>query len=192
MGSWVLNFNQLWFNFSPTENLGSPPKQAEKIVYIDPLLDYTINKYRAYVFVQTKDNKIYRCCSWSDTHDWVQVNTPLKTPFLSEELACAKDTEKRWNISKRQNDITHSMSLGGCPRYLGLVKYSSYQINPDGTISGKIVEENPNAQTFTLIQLFFMRPVSIVLLIWFLFKTLVRQSAKSATADKIDHTTAHL
>lgn len=183
IGVWNSNIYQLWFRFSPQENLGSPPKQAEKIVALKPIFDYSINNYKTYVFVQTKDGDIYRCCSWHDTKDWVKSHEFL-TDRSSGEFACTEDIKRKWNITEDYKSAISTLSLGSCPDS-GMDLYSSYQINQDGTISGKTVRENFVEEFFAVFQNRCMWPVSIVIFAWSIFKLFVNRNVKSVKAKQI-------
>lgn len=167
LGSHIININQVWFYLTPLENLGPPPKHAVKIISLVPIYDYAINKYRTYVFVQTEGNEVYHCCSWHDTKDWVRQDN-YHIGNKQDELTCAKEIEMRWNISKNQDKVVNSLSLGWCGDST-LDQYSSYQIEQNGNITGRTVRENPIIEVFDSLRALCIFPISLIIFGWAIF-----------------------
>jgi hypothetical protein len=168
-GIWSFNIRQEWFYLTSMENLGSPPKRAIEIVYLNPIFDYAVNRYRTHVFVQTEDGEIYRCCSWHDTTDWVKQNSrPAK--YTQHELDCADEIRKRWEIFESK-DVVHSLLAGWCGDST-VDEVASYQIDTDGTIRGRYVRDNTAMHFFDIFHFLCIPPILLTILAWFLHKTL--------------------
>lgn len=166
-GVWKFNIYQIWFYLTPQENLGSPPKRAIKVVDLKPTYDYAVNRLRTYVFVQTEDNEVYRCCSWHDTKDWVkQDNYQIKDK--QEEKQCSKRLSERWKLPKTRREVVASLSLGQCGDS-SLSTYSSYHIEQDGIIKGKTIQENLVLMLFEMSFFLCIRPTLTALFIGAIF-----------------------
>lgn len=135
----TVNIHQVWYYLTSWENLGAPPKPAEKIMEIklpEPGGDQSV-----IVYVKGPNRDYFGCCSLTEEKGWALSDKPYYEFYGSPHLEpglCADLIKDEWNIQENPADAKRNLEAGQChPSFL----YSAYQIGQDGSVRRKIIDE---------------------------------------------------
>ncbi|MFZ5877840.1 MAG: hypothetical protein ACOY0R_00570 [Chloroflexota bacterium] len=141
VGLRTVNIHQVWYYLTPWQDLGAPPKPAERITRIDlPGEDGSLDEF---VYVKVSTGDFFGCCGLAKdaSNGWVKLDRPY-TGFYdiadAEENACIERIEVEWGFREDLQGAKNHGDAGQCFPHT----YAVYQIKQDGSIWKKLVSED--------------------------------------------------
>lgn len=136
VGIRYVNVYHVWYTLTPWQNLGTPPKEAEKIAQVNLPLDGEAPPASVYVKISARE--FYGCCNLTENKGWALADKPYYKFYASlDQKACTNWLRFQWGIQENSEEVKSSLDLGQCHPHI----YTIYQLKQNGTIQGKTVSE---------------------------------------------------
>jgi len=138
VGLRTVNIHKVWYYFTPWENLGVPPVEAQKIAQVNLPVEGGVPQAR--VYIKAAPREFYGCCNLTETEGWAPADKPYYKFYGSvdaDTVACTERLKFEWGIPSNIQNAKDSKDTGRCYPH----KYLVYQLKQDGSVWGKTVYE---------------------------------------------------
>ncbi len=165
---WRINIYQVWYFFTPWENLGIPHSKVIQILRVDFPSGYfgILEDAQPTIYVSTANRRIYSLIypySWyPEGHSYYAVSDNKK----EEKMACALKLGREWGIemNERQNKLD-VITMGECSTQ-GMYQYAAYKINQDGSVWRKYINEERPKNFRLTVSFYLCSTIIFYLLVW--------------------------